>query len=261
MEKSSGKLLDDPDFKSWFDLAIYSKTLDQEYWQAMIALRVQILQDNHVFGSANIRHHFDRLIAQTANFKHGTSGNSYIDLITGSHLPKAHPSAVLMTKSDFVDIAFYLSLPEINISNAWQLANKTPLTDLANYADTVDHPGYTPVMLNLNKPIQRITEDILQLQKKRNKKPKGSKSRSRLHSDLKVEFKKWAEYGLLPFFDLRFFSEITGKRISKRKLGELIWPPTEFPEIEDPEDRIKQYTEPFYEKVFTPETLAAIRFG
>lgn len=65
-------------------------------------------------------------------------------------------------------------------------------------------------------------------------------------------FDYWIEYGLIPYIDLILIAKIEGKTITRKKLGELIFP-DEFLDV-NTEERIKTLTKPKAEKLLEDST-------
>lgn len=267
------RVVDDQRFRAWFDLGIYQDTNEISYWENMVSIRMALSSGTSGYTKDQCLEKFERLIAYTARLADPITYKKYIDRTRSFEvpIPESQASATLMTIEDLRELAFFhhidklepfcLDFSEFIWNSNHSKEFLTPLCDRDKHRDTELKPGYTPMMINLNKPVEQIVRDLKKIIKQRNRIPTSTKSRARLHRDLRKEVEKWGLYGLLPYFDIKFYCELTDQIVSKRELGELIWPINLFPDIGDPEDRIKQYTEPFFDKVFTPETLAAIRFG
>jgi Family of unknown function (DUF6387) len=133
-----------------------------------------------------------------------------------------------------------------------------PLTTFPEYESLPYLHGYVPLMVNLDKPDKDILDSLKSLRvglsplsstKKRAKKT--------LQKDINKEINKWEEFGVLAYFDLKFSSKISGKRITNDQIYNLIWPIEQYQNA--PYERIKKTTIRYFNKIFTQETLNRLR--
>lgn len=110
---------------------------------------------------------------------------------------------------------------------------------------------FTP-LLSINL---RVSDDILKrsfaslLVQLRNRKPwKDIKE-----YDIKADIKSWVDFAILPYWDLRTWSEETRNKISQNKMADMIFPPGE-----KDLNAIRNTTKPKAEKIFSESFLDVI---
>jgi hypothetical protein len=132
------------------------------------------------------------------------------------------------------------------------------ITNFPEYEYLWGLAGYAPLMVNLDKPDEEILEAIRSVRaiiKRPSLAPHEAKTK--FHSDLEQEIGKWIKFGVLPYFDLKFYSKISGKRITNPEIAKKIWYSKKHShqEVLEMEERLKKTTATYYRKVFTQATL------
>jgi hypothetical protein len=243
---------------------IYLKTADLKYWQDMVGARVGLLKlqkYSRAGAEETLTRAFYQTVEATRLYAENPESEKLLEYFSDELVPSEQPCVSQMTIRDLVDLHSFMELSSEyqNLLQSDEL--ETPIHLIKGFEDPVSKPGYLPLMVNLNKPIGEIAQEIKQIQKGMKPGKSRSKSRTRLLKDITREFDKWADYGLLAYFDIKYYADFTNQVVTNNDLGNLIWPVEKFPYIDESEYRIKQYTEDFYSKVFTDRTVATISFG
>jgi hypothetical protein len=277
----------------WFNRSHYMHCHDPDYWRVMISCRLTLKHSIAVHGLTDYPYArrrpssaFEEVVEKTTKLAlqpDSPQANLYKALQALNEMDSVLPMRIvdlehLKNWSSFSpdyqraikDINKYTNKWHPKLSDTRKDLKKSPpkgdrrkefhvydelrkctITQFSSHENDFDSSGYLPVMVNPHKSVAEITRDI--------KKLKQTLTPSeRLLSNQNKEFDKWHEYGVLPYFDLKHWSKLSGIRLTNKQIGELIWPSTEYLDL-DADERIKKTTTRFVRKVISDSTLKTLR--
>ncbi len=269
---------------SWFDRSIYIPSPSADYWKLMIGKRIYLRE--FVNGKTNRKYtqkigmlRFNDLIRITAEQSHPTLSPEQSFIRNISSTPKLKPAFVLR-QLDIEHLAHWSDQspefteqrntakelfknmlqtnhkrlkrtavdlqPNAEIWQEYDRIRNSEITEFPDWMNRFATKEYTPIMVNLSKPLNEIMKDIAIIKKTYD-------TQGKLLRDLEKEFRTWHKFGLLAYFDLKLWSKISGNRIPNSEIYRLIWPPEKQPSLS--EETLKKTTTRYIRKVFTEATL------
>ena len=196
---------------------------------------------------------------------HTTREQSIANLDTGAQFLRdvhasSEPAAFLFRSMDIKYIALFarnsksyrMEKDQLNevadedyLTELVKLNNK-PITGYSDWKDYTNQGNNLPIMINPSKPLSDIVKEIRTIKNEHN-------TEIKILKDIQKEFRIWNKYGVLPYFDLKIWSKLTGHHITNDDIHELIWPAADKPFMS--QETIKKTTSRYIKKIFTQSLL------